>query len=155
MQHSVSDAEITLPVQEGINHAHPLSNYLSNLVEVTRSGELFIFCYPQKMSSFEPLDWFPENCYRSGLKEAPSGTREYNRAAFGNIYADSPFPQPPLNLVDVGRQVADEHPASFLARLRHVRSYPIGSFQINYQSCRENKLADRMMAVLDPSTVFV
>jgi hypothetical protein len=28
------------------------------------------------------LDWFPEECYWSGLDEALSGTREYYRGAF-------------------------------------------------------------------------
>ena len=31
---------------------------------------------PQITSSVDPLDWFSEKCYRSGLDEAPSGTRE-------------------------------------------------------------------------------
>ena len=43
-----------------------------------------------------------------GLDEAPSGTREYYRAALGNIYGDSPFAQPPLKVVEVGLQVTDE-----------------------------------------------
>jgi hypothetical protein len=54
------------------------------------------------------LDWFPEECYWSGLHEAPTGTREYYRAAFGNIYGDSPFAQPSLKVVEVGLQVVDE-----------------------------------------------
>ena len=54
------------------------------------------------------MDWFPEECYWSGLDEAPSGTRENHRAALGNIYGDSPFAQPPLKVVEVGLQVADE-----------------------------------------------
>jgi hypothetical protein len=54
------------------------------------------------------LDWFLEECYWSGLDEAPSGTREYYRAALGNIYGSSPFVQTPLNFVEVGLQVADE-----------------------------------------------
>jgi hypothetical protein len=37
--------------------------------------------YSQITSSYDPLDWFPEECYWSGLDEAPSGTREYYRAA--------------------------------------------------------------------------
>jgi hypothetical protein len=54
------------------------------------------------------LDWFREECYWSGLDEAPSGTREYYRAALGNIYGDSPLAQPPLKVIEVGLQVADE-----------------------------------------------
>jgi hypothetical protein len=54
------------------------------------------------------LDWFHEECYLSGLVEAPSGTLEYYRAALGNIYGDSPFAQPPLKVVQVGLQVADK-----------------------------------------------
>ena len=33
-QHYVPDGEITFLVQEGTQHAHPLSNFLSNLVNV-------------------------------------------------------------------------------------------------------------------------
>ena len=32
-QHCVPDGEITLPVQEGTQHAHPLSSFLSNLTQ--------------------------------------------------------------------------------------------------------------------------
>jgi hypothetical protein len=64
---------------------------------------------PQKTSNFDPLEWFPEECYWSGLSDAPSGTREYYRAALGNIYGVSPFPQPPLKVVELGLHVADEH----------------------------------------------
>jgi hypothetical protein len=42
------------------------------------------------------------------VDEAPSSTREYNRAALGNVYGDSPFAQPPLKVVDLGPQVAEE-----------------------------------------------
>jgi hypothetical protein len=54
------------------------------------------------------LDWFPEECYWSGLHEAPFSTREYYRAAIGNIYCNSPFAQPPLKVVEVGLHVTDE-----------------------------------------------
>jgi len=54
------------------------------------------------------LDWFPEECYWSGLGEAPSGRREYYHAALGNIYGDSPLAQPPLKVVELGFQVAEE-----------------------------------------------
>jgi hypothetical protein len=54
------------------------------------------------------LHWFLEECDWSGLDEAPSSTREYHRAAFGNVYGDSPFAQPSLKVVEVGLQVADE-----------------------------------------------
>ena len=63
---------------------------------------------PKITSSFDPLDWFPEECDWSGLDEAPSCMRVYHRAALGNIYGDSQFAQPPLRVVEVGLQVADE-----------------------------------------------
>ena len=47
-------------------------------------------------------------CYWSGLDEAPSGTREYYRAALRGINGDSPFAHPTLKVVEVGLQVADE-----------------------------------------------
>jgi len=42
LQDSVSDGEITLPVQEGTQHAHPLSSLLSNLIDVRRPGETLV-----------------------------------------------------------------------------------------------------------------
>jgi hypothetical protein len=54
------------------------------------------------------MNWFPEECYWSGLDEAPSSTREYYRTALGNVYGDSPFAQPPLKVVEVALQVAEE-----------------------------------------------
>jgi len=59
-------------------------------------------------SSIDPLDWFPEECYWSGLDEAPSGTREDYRGALRDINGDSPFTQPPLKFVELWLQVADE-----------------------------------------------
>jgi len=56
---------------------------------------------PQIKSSVDPLDWFPEECYWSGLDETPSGTREDYRGALKDIYCDSPFTQPPLNVIEV------------------------------------------------------
>jgi hypothetical protein len=47
------------------------------------------------------LYWFPEEYYWSGLDKAPSGTREYYRAAIRNIIGDSPFDQPPLKVVEL------------------------------------------------------
>jgi len=41
-QDSFPDGHITLPVQEGTQHAHPLSSLLSNLVNVRRPGETLI-----------------------------------------------------------------------------------------------------------------
>jgi hypothetical protein len=54
------------------------------------------------------LDWFPEECYWLGLHEAAFGTREDYRGALRDIYGDFPFTQPPLKVVEVGLQVADE-----------------------------------------------
>jgi hypothetical protein len=34
VQDSVPDGEITLPIQEGTQYAHPLSSLLSNLIDV-------------------------------------------------------------------------------------------------------------------------
>jgi len=42
------------------------------------------------------------------LNEAPSSTREDYRGLLGNINDDSPFTQPPLKVVEVRLQVADE-----------------------------------------------
>jgi hypothetical protein len=52
------------------------------------------------MSCVNPLVWFPEECYWSGLDETPSSMREDYRA-LENINGDSPFAQPPLKVVEV------------------------------------------------------
>ena len=51
---------------------------------------------------------FLEECYWSGLVETPSGTRVDYRRALRDINGDSPFTQPPLKIVEVRLQVADE-----------------------------------------------
>jgi hypothetical protein len=50
------------------------------------------------MSCVDPLDWFSEECYWSGLNEAQSGMREDYRGAVRDINGDSPFTQPLLLL---------------------------------------------------------
>jgi len=100
-QDSVPDGENTPPIEEGTQHTHRLSSPLPHLIDVRRPGESCIEDYPQIKSSLDPFIWFPEECYRSGLNQAPSSTREDNRGAFGNINGDSPFTQPPLKIVEV------------------------------------------------------
>ena len=41
-QDSVPDGEITLPVQEGTQQAHPLSSSPADLIDVRRPGESFV-----------------------------------------------------------------------------------------------------------------
>jgi hypothetical protein len=60
------------------------------------------------MSCVDEFDWFPEVCCWPGLHEASSGTREDNRGALRNIDGDSTFTQPPLKVIEVRFQVADE-----------------------------------------------
>ena len=63
---------------------------------------------PQITSKVDPFDWFPEECYSSGLDEALSGTSEDYRGALRHINGDSSFAQPQLKIVQVGFQVADK-----------------------------------------------
>ena len=63
---------------------------------------------PQITSNIDPFHWFLEECYWSGLEEAPSGTREDKRGALRHVNSDSPDAHPPLKLVEVGFQVADK-----------------------------------------------
>jgi len=90
-----------LPIQEGTQHTQPLSSPFPNLIDVRRAGESCIKGHPQIMSCFDPLDWFPKECYWSGLDEAPSGTREDYRGTLRDINGDSPFTQAPLKVVEV------------------------------------------------------
>jgi hypothetical protein len=41
-QDSVPDGEIVFPIQEGTQHTHPLSCFLSHVIDVRRPGESFI-----------------------------------------------------------------------------------------------------------------
>jgi len=47
------------------------------------------------------LDGFTEECYWSGLDEAPSGMREDYSGVLTDINGDSPFTPPPLKIVDL------------------------------------------------------
>ena len=55
----------------------------------------------QITNCFDPLDWFPEQCYWSRLDKAPSGKREDYRGGLRDINGDSPFTQPPLKFAEV------------------------------------------------------
>ena len=100
-QDPVPQGQITLPVQERTKHTHPLSSFLSHLIDVRRPGESWIQGHPQITSCFDTFDWFPEDFYCSGLDETPSGSREDYRGAPRDINGDSPFTQPPLKIVEV------------------------------------------------------
>jgi hypothetical protein len=63
---------------------------------------------PQITSSFDQFDWFLEECYWSGLDEAPSGTREYYRADLETSMAILHSLNQRFKVVEVGLQVADE-----------------------------------------------
>ena len=63
---------------------------------------------PPEKSGVDPFDWFPEECYWSGLDEASSGTREDYHGVLRDINGDFPFTQPPLKVVEVWLQVADK-----------------------------------------------
>jgi hypothetical protein len=56
----------------------------------------------------DPLDWPPEKFYWLGQNEALSGSCEYYRGALREISGDFPFTQPPLKVVQLGFQIADD-----------------------------------------------
>jgi len=56
---------------------------------------------PPDNELFRPINWFPEECYWSGMDEAPSSTREDYRGDLRDINGDSPFTQPPLKIVEL------------------------------------------------------
>lgn len=56
----------------------------------------------------ETFSGFPEKCYWSGPDETPSGPREDYRGALRDICGDSPFTRPPVKVVYLGLQLADE-----------------------------------------------
>ena len=93
----------------GGDPAYPLlSSPLPGPIDVRRRGESCIYGHPQITGCVDPLEWFPEKCYWSGLDEAPSSMREDYRGALRNINGDSLFTQPPLQIIEVWLQVADE-----------------------------------------------
>jgi hypothetical protein len=100
-QDSVPNEEITLPIQEGIQHTYILSSFLSELIDVRRPGESCMYGHPQITSCFDPLDWFLEECYWSRLNETPSTTLENYRRSLRDINGDFPFTQPQLKVVEV------------------------------------------------------
>jgi hypothetical protein len=56
----------------------------------------------------DPLDWLPEKFYWFRHDEVLSGPREDYRGALREIYGDFPFTQPPLKVVELRFQVADD-----------------------------------------------
>jgi hypothetical protein len=54
---------------------------------------------PHIRGCFDPLDWYLEECYCSGLNETPSGTLEDYRGALRDINGDSAFTQPLLKVL--------------------------------------------------------
>ena len=60
------------------------------------------------MRGVDRFDWFPEQCYWSGLDKALSDTREDYRGALSDINGDCPVTQSPLKVVEVRLRVADK-----------------------------------------------
>jgi len=78
------------------------------MIDVRRPVESNVCGHLQITSRVDPFDWFPEDCYWSGLDEAPSGTFEIYRGALSDIKGDSQFTQSPLTFVEVWLLVDDE-----------------------------------------------
>ena len=83
----------SLIIQKGSQHTHSLSSPFLTWSRYLGS--------PQITSSVDPLNWFPEEIYWSGLDKALSGTRENYRGAFTDFNGDSPFTQQPLKVVEL------------------------------------------------------
>jgi len=58
-------------------------------------------------SCVDPLNWFTEDCYLSGLNEEQYGSRENYGGALIDINIDSAFLQRPLKIAELLLQVAD------------------------------------------------
>jgi hypothetical protein len=99
-QDSVPDGEITLPIEERNQQAHPLGSSLPDLIDV-RQPEVLYLGSPPGTEFCRPLDWFPEKCSWSGPDEETSDTREDDRGALGDIKGEFPFSQPSLKIVEV------------------------------------------------------
>jgi hypothetical protein len=67
----------SLLVEEGTQHKLILGSPLTKLIDVMRPGESCIKRHTPISGCVNPFDWFPEQCYYSGLNEGPSGTSEY------------------------------------------------------------------------------
>jgi len=88
--------------------AYPSFDQPSSLPHQFEATRVVFLGSPQITSCVNPLDWFQEQCYLSGLDEAPSGMWEDYRGALRDINGDSPFTQSPLKFVKVWLQVAGE-----------------------------------------------
>ena len=63
-----------------------------------RAEESFINGHPKITSGIDPLDWFPDELNWSGFRDASTGLSEEHRGKLGDIDADPPFTQPPLEI---------------------------------------------------------
>jgi len=57
--------------------------------------------HPQVTVGVDTVDWFPEELYCSGFREAPTGLYEEHRISLRYIDDDPSFSQPPLEVVEI------------------------------------------------------
>ena len=93
-QNTVPNGEATPPVQGRAQHAQPLRGFLPYLVDMRRSGQLFIKGYPHIAGSINPFDLLTEERNWPSVLDTPA--REEHRDALRHVDGDSPFPQPEL-----------------------------------------------------------
>jgi hypothetical protein len=87
-QKVIPDGKTASPVQE---RSKPLRRFLSHMIDMFRPGEPFIEGYHKMTGVIEPFDWFPEEMYCSGFRDARTGFGEAHDGALRDINGDPPF----------------------------------------------------------------
>lgn len=91
-------------------------------------GQQCLEGHPQVTVGVDTVDWFPEELYCSGFWEVPTDLCEEHRISLRDIDGDPSFSQPPLEVVEIRLQVADEQ--RWLAKRGYDGRVPVES-QLN------------------------
>ena len=75
-QNTIPDGKTASPIQGRSQRSQSLCRFLSHLIDMFRPGEPFIKGHPKITGVIDPLDWLPEQLYRSALRHAPTGFGE-------------------------------------------------------------------------------
>jgi len=78
-----------------------LGHFISLVFNRRQPGQQCFKGHPQVTVGVDTVDWFPEELYYSGFREAPTGLCEEHRISLRDIDDDPSFFQPPLEVVEI------------------------------------------------------
>jgi hypothetical protein len=78
-----------------------LCHFISLLVEMRQPGQQCFEGHPRVTVGVDSVDWFPEELYCSGFREAPTGLCEEYRISLRDIDGDPSLSQPPFEVVEI------------------------------------------------------